>query len=87
MTTIVKIRSSFNDPALLDQALTHRSWVNEHPGVRDKNERLEFLGDAILEFIVSEVLYKTFPEKEEGYLKMYHFVAVSRILSSTNSLN
>lgn len=60
--------NDFNDKSLLDTALTHRSWVNEHKGQRENNERMEFLGDAILEFIVSEELYKKFPDKEEGYL-------------------
>lgn len=62
------LRLMFNDKELLDLALTHRSWVNEHKGVRTSNERLEFLGDAILEFVVSRELYKVFPNKEEGYL-------------------
>lgn len=59
---------NFVDKKLLDLALTHRSWVNEHKGQRTNNERLEFLGDAILEFIVSKDLYEKFPDKEEGYL-------------------
>ena len=59
---------NFKDAALLDLALTHRSWVNEHKGVRSSNERLEFLGDAVLEFVVSKELYKKFPGEEEGYL-------------------
>lgn len=58
----------FKDESLMDLALTHRSWVNEHKGVRPSNERLEFLGDAVLEFVVSKELYKQFPDKEEGYL-------------------
>lgn len=58
----------FDDKTLLTLALTHRSWVNEHPGVRQSNERLEFLGDAILEFIVSKEIYTQFPDQEEGYL-------------------
>lgn len=58
----------FEDKTLFDQALTHRSWVNEHKGIRQSNERLEFLGDAVLEFVVSRELFKLFPEKEEGYL-------------------
>ena len=59
---------NFKDASLLDLALTHRSWVNEHKGIRPSNERLEFLGDAVLEFVVSKELYKKFPDKEEGYL-------------------
>lgn len=58
----------FTNTDLLTLALTHRSWVNEHPGVRESNERLEFLGDAILEFVVSKEIYDQFPDKEEGYL-------------------
>lgn len=68
MTTVPSLQKSFKDPALFDLALTHRSWVNEHKGVRPSNERLEFLGDAILEFIVSKEIYEKFPDQEEGYL-------------------
>ena len=63
-----KLKKLFKDKALLSQALTHRSWINEHPGVRKSNERLEFLGDAVLEFVVSNEIYAKFPDKEEGYL-------------------
>jgi len=59
---------TFKDKNLLKQALTHRSWVNENVKNLGTNERLEFLGDAILEFIVSKDIYKRFPDKEEGYL-------------------
>lgn len=62
------LKNEFKNPDLLDHALTHRSWVNEHPGIRTSNERLEFLGDAILEFVVSRELFQGFPDKEEGYL-------------------
>jgi ribonuclease III len=58
----------FLDRSLLELALTHRSYVNEHPAVREHNERLEFLGDAILNFLSGEYLYKKFPEKPEGQL-------------------
>lgn len=68
MTTIAEIKTRFNDSALLEQALTHRSWINENPGIRHTNERLEFLGDAILEYIVSAELYNKLPDKEEGFL-------------------
>lgn len=54
---------------LLAQALTHRSWLNEHQGqIIDSNERLEFLGDAVLELIVTEYLFETFPDQQEGVL-------------------
>ena len=68
MTDITKLKSLFKDKDVLSLALTHKSWVNEHPGVRGTNERLEFLGDAILEFVVSDSLFEKFPQKEEGYL-------------------
>lgn len=68
MTDPSTLKTTFINKELLLQALTHRSWVNENIGIRGTNERLEFLGDAILEFIVSEELFKKFPEKEEGYL-------------------
>lgn len=58
----------FQNQNLYLQALTHRSWVNENDGNRGTNERLEFLGDAILEFVVSKAIYDKFPDEEEGYL-------------------
>lgn len=59
----------FGDLALLDRALTHRSYVNEHqvPGLRD-NERQEFLGDAVLQLSVSDLLCSRFPDFSEGML-------------------
>ena len=59
----------FRNPQLLEEALCHRSYVNEHPqaGMRD-NERLEFLGDAVLELITTEYLFNKFPQKPEGDL-------------------
>lgn len=68
MTKINELKNLFRDKDLLTLALTHKSWVNEHPKVRGTNERLEFLGDSILEFVVSEYLFKKFQHKEEGYL-------------------
>jgi len=60
---------SFTDKSLLARALTHRSFVNENPdGALEDNERLEFLGDAVLDFIVGEYLYHHFPEGQEGEL-------------------
>lgn len=68
MQNLQDLKNSFKDPTLFDHALTHKSWVNEHPNVRTSNERLEFLGDAVLEFVVSKEIYNYFPDKEEGYL-------------------
>jgi len=58
---------SFSNLPLLTRALTHRSYANEHEDVED-NERLEFLGDAVLDFIVGEWAYHRFPEMPEGDL-------------------
>jgi ribonuclease-3 len=68
MDDLTKLQAIFKDGKLLKQALTHKSWVNENLGERSSNERLEFLGDAVLEFIISDEIYKQFPDKEEGYL-------------------
>jgi len=68
MNNISKLQQIFKNKELLKLALTHKSWVNEHPNERESNERLEFLGDAILEFVVSHDLFNRFPKKEEGYL-------------------
>lgn len=57
----------FRDPALLGLALTHRSWCAEHPGF-EPNERLEFLGDAVLGVVVSAALFDRHPEASEGQL-------------------
>jgi len=58
----------FIDPLILARALTHRSFMNEHPESLEDNERLEFLGDAVLDFLVGAWLYNRFPEMPEGNL-------------------
>jgi ribonuclease-3 len=58
----------FSTLSLLTRALTHRSYVNENPSATDDNERLEFLGDAVLDFIVGAWAYNRFPEMPEGDL-------------------
>lgn len=59
----------FNHPHLLIRALTHRSLLNESKQIkRESNERLEFLGDAILSFVISQWLYQQFPQYPEGNL-------------------
>lgn len=60
-----KLGVKFNNIELLQQAVTHRSYLNEHRSYKlDHNERLEFLGDAVLELVVTEYLYKNFPNPE-----------------------
>ena len=64
-----KIGYAFKNEDLLKEALTHRSYLNENPSWRyPHNERLEFLGDAVLELAVTEVLYAKFPSEAEGRL-------------------
>jgi len=58
----------FQNLSLLTRALTHRSYVNENPDSTEDNERLEFLGDAVLDFIVGAWVYHRFPEMPEGDL-------------------
>lgn len=64
-----KAQVSFRSSDLLEQALTHRSYFNENPErVKGHNERLEFLGDAVLDLVLSDLLMHNFPEKSEGEL-------------------
>jgi ribonuclease-3 len=66
-----RLRIEFNDSSLLAAALTHRSTVNERPDESlEDNERLEFLGDAVLGAVVAEELYRAFPAAAEGSLTL-----------------
>jgi len=70
---------TFKDPNLLFKAFTHQSFLAFQPGSEfDSNERLEFLGDAVLELIVTQYLYHTYPEQREGELSKIKSVLVSR---------
>jgi len=80
----------FNNPHLLKEALCHRSYINEHPQSDGRdNERLEFLGDAVLSLVVSHILMRKFPEMTEGHLSRTrahlvnetHLARVARSLS------
>lgn len=69
MSDIAKLQKvlklKFKNPAILEQAMVHRSYLNENPAFYlGHNERLEFLGDAVLELVVTEYLYKTYPNPE-----------------------
>lgn len=64
-----KINYKFNNIELLNLAFVHTSYANEHSSLKGKhNERLEFLGDAVLEMVFSEILYKNFKPRPEGFL-------------------
>jgi len=58
------INVEFEDKKLLQTALTHRSYLNEHRDIKEHNERLEFLGDAVLELVVTEYLYRNYKNPE-----------------------
>ena len=71
---------SFTNEALLNQAFIHRSYINENPkSGYSHNERLEFLGDAVLELIVTEYLYRTYEHHNEGDLTAYRSALVNAI--------
>jgi len=68
----------FANPSLLHQALSHRSWVNAQGGHHsESNERLEFLGDAILDLVITDHLYRTRPDEDEGKLSKIKSLVVS----------
>jgi ribonuclease III len=70
----------FTNNALLSQAFIHRSFINENPKTGlEHNERLEFLGDAILELVVTEYLYQTYPHHNEGDLTAYRSALVNAV--------
>jgi ribonuclease-3 len=73
-----RLNLKFKNKDLLIEAFCHRSYLNEHPDFYlPHNERLEFLGDAVLELIVTEYLYTKYPEKNEGELTNWRAVLVS----------
>jgi ribonuclease III len=68
---------SFQNPVLLTTALTHRSALNERLSTaKESNERLEYLGDAVLELVVTQFLFDTFPEEAEGNLSAFRSALV-----------
>ena len=73
-----KIGITFKNKDLVVEALTHRSYLNEYPQWSlPHNERLEFLGDAVLELIVTEALFRKFPEQPEGRLTVLRAALVN----------
>lgn len=75
-----KLGFSFNNLALLTEALTHRSYLNENRAISTShNERLEFLGDAVLELAATRFLFDRFPQKPEGDLTAYRAALVNTV--------
>jgi ribonuclease-3 len=73
-----RIGHQFKDKRLLESAFTHRSYLNENRDTaREHNERLEFLGDAVLELVVTEFLFAKYPTKPEGDLTAYRAALVN----------
>ncbi len=73
-----KLGLSFKNKDFLVQAFCHRSYINENPDFNlGQNERLEFLGDAVLELVVTEYLYHSYPEKSEGELTNWRAALVN----------
>lgn len=76
MKHMKKTLPEIKNKALLEQALSHRSYVNEHPTEKQNNERLEFLGDAVLGFVVGALLYQRYPDISEAQLTRLRSVLV-----------
>ncbi len=73
-----KLDIEFKDKDLLVQAFCHRSYLNEHPSFRlGHNERLEFLGDAVLQLAVSDYLFNNYPQTDEGLLTSWRAALVN----------
>jgi ribonuclease-3 len=73
-----KIGVEFRDISLLRMACTHRSFLNENKGAgHEHNERLEFLGDAVLELVVTSYLFRKYPKKQEGELTAFRSAIVN----------
>src|SRR5512144_2782201 len=84
-----RVGYDFHDPSLLERALTHKSFSNEHREVRSpNNERLEFLGDAVLGFVVGELIYRFFPDLQEGALSKIkaHLVSSTTLAGKARDL-
>jgi ribonuclease-3 len=80
---------TFRDVDLLERALTHKSFSNENREARSpNNERLEFLGDAVLGFVVGELIYRSFPNLQEGALSKIkaHLVSANMLSAKARSL-
>lgn len=82
-----KTNITFKDKELLKQAFTHRSYINENSGLNlSHNERLEFLGDAVLELVVTDYLYRKYKDSTEGELTSIRSALVNAIIISDVAL-
>ena len=74
-----RIGHVFANPALLNEATRHRSYINEHPGAGSSNQRLEFLGDRVLDLVLAQRLFSLFPHDDEGELARMRDLLVSGV--------
>jgi ribonuclease-3 len=82
----IKSGITFKDKALLEQAFTHRSYLNENKAAKaEHNERLEFLGDAVLELVATDFLFKKYPKKPEGELTALRSALVNSVMLASVS--
>src|SRR3989338_6385611 len=82
-----KTKIIFKDKDLLKQSFVHRSYINENPNLKiAHNERLEFLGDAVIELIVTDFLYKKYPSYTEGELTSVRSALVNAVIISQIAL-
>lgn len=81
------LKIKFKNKKLLEQAFVHRSYLNENPGCKmEQNERLEFLGDAVMELVVTNYLFKNYPKNPEGDLTTWRAALVnSKMLSEISA--
>jgi ribonuclease-3 len=77
-----RLGHTFQTPALLSQALTHPGYANEHPEGGDHYQRLEFLGDAVIQFVVTEALFRLRPTEREGELSRLRVALTNGIFLS-----
>jgi len=84
-----KLNLQFNNPILFAKALTHRSYLERTTELSKSNERLEFLGDAVLGMVVAEILFTKFQDKDEGFLTKTrsHIVDRNALYESAERLN
>jgi ribonuclease-3 len=83
-----KTKIIFKNKSLLQQAFIHRSYINENPGAKlSHNERLEFLGDAVLELVVTDFLYKKYSTYTEGELTALRSALVNAVIISEIAVN
>jgi ribonuclease-3 len=81
-----RLKIKIKNISLLTRALTHRSFINEHPEEIEDNERLEFLGDAVLDFVVGEWLYHRFPEMRSALVQTPQLAEFARKMQIGNAL-